>query len=114
MAPHLSLELKNGWNPEVVAHEGELSICVALAVTILNIKEVSAAEEGFIVPPVAINSINSDSLFLPVNYYSFVKAFLGRAKVFVEETKVLVSPLNNFHCVGIQLAHPADSNVLLY
>lgn len=86
---------------------------MALALAILNIEKITAAQEGFIVPPVAINSVNSDRLFLSVNYNSFVKAFLGRAKVLVKETKVLVSSLNNFHSVGIKLAHAADSNVFL-
>lgn len=86
---------------------------MALALAILNIEEVSAAQKRFIVPPVAINSINSDCLFLPVNYNSFVKAFLSRAEVLEKETKVLVSSLNNFHSVGIKLAHSADSHILL-
>lgn len=62
---------------------------MALALAVLNIEEVSAAQEGFIMPPVAINSVYCNRLFLPVNYNSFVKAFLGGAKVLVKETKVL-------------------------
>jgi hypothetical protein len=89
-----------------------LSIC-ALAFSIFNIEQVSAAHEGLIMPPVAINSVNSDCLLLSVNYNSFVKAFLGRAEVLVKETKILISSLYNFNCIGIELAHAADSNVLL-
>ena len=89
-----------------------MSIC-ALALSILNIEQVSAAHEGFIVPPVSINSVNSDCLLLSVNYNSFVKAFLGRAEVLIKETKVLISSLHNFNCISIELANAADGHVLL-
>jgi len=106
---HLHLGLQHFWEPEIGAHKGQVSIHLRVfLIAILDVEEITAPDERLSFAPVAVHAIDCYSVILSIDGDSLVKAFLVWAESFVCESEVLIPTSNNFHSVGVELAHTLD------
>ena len=84
-----------------------------LAFPLLGVEQVSPSDEGVVVPPVAVHSVNCSALFFPVDCHSFVQGLLVRPKVPVKEAEVLIASLDYLDGVCIDLPNMAHSGVFI-
>ena len=108
VGPHLSAEFFHLEEPEVVTHESDL---IGALSTSLLVKEITTANEWLGLPPVGIHTVDGGCALLPVDCYALVQTLLVEAKPVVCHAQVLVTALDDFDSVAIDLFDGADSSV---
>ena len=63
-----------------MTHKRQLSVGVAGSLAVLNVEMVATADEGLVVPPVAVHSVDVDSLGLSINGDFLVEPLLSGAE----------------------------------
>ena len=100
-----------------MTNKGNLVVCVRSSVVqnsclvfLLEIEEVSLAEERLWDPPVGIQSVNSDGVLSPVDGNPLVETVLIEAKL-IEKSSILIHSLDNLDRVCIDLLDTSNSGV---
>ena len=90
-----------------MTHKGERPIHAVVAFSVFDVERVSAADKRLGLRPVAVQTVHSHLLRLPVDGHAFVQAFLVEAKPSVENAQVLVLALDDLDSVCVQLFNRA-------
>jgi len=92
-----------------MSHKGELLFS---AFSLLRVEQVTSANEGLRMPPVAVNSVDGSSSVLAVNGHAFVEVLLVNTQVSEQAAGLRFLSLNDLNSVGIDLLNGSDSNFL--